>query len=429
MKKLFGSIFGNSSKPETISKDKEEEKDDFIDRLKNETYLPNEFRFQHQIEKCQLRAAPNEKVTLGVLLNRTFDIREEEVSDLYVITDNIQEKTGTLITEKDKIWNFDLCNAVLVKHDNGDIGYKYSENVTLSISYRKGYASKEDNDKSIGRVNDNIIVHLRGCGGSKDTWFIRASIMLPTFSHEGDKTYTRTGNQPQTLSVLFAYDNTTPEQRIAEYKAVYDRTIEKLNNGKELNFNEYCIASQMIPAIGQDFYWGNEVLKENRYWDAIVYLENVYHALKESWLRGDVTDEDKRMFYQTCYVIGYCYAEMALWEKALFYLEIVRPLNNITYNIEYINCLANSRDFRTIYTIHKELNQLAQLKESEITDDIIYYHNFLRRRRAYTFVDMGRLDDAEEAFKEMLNEDANKEYAKSELEYIQDEKKRKSTES
>lgn len=54
---------------------------------------------------------------------------------------------------------------------------------------------------------------------------------------------------------------------------------------------------------------------------------------------------------------------------------------------------------------------------------------FLRRRRAYTFVDMGRLDDAEEAFKEMLNEDANKEYAKGELEYIQELKKRKSTES
>ncbi len=76
-------------------------------------------------------------------------------------------------------------------------------------------------------MNDTIIVHLRGCGGGKETWFIRASIMLPIFSHEGDKTYTRTANQPQTLSVLFAYDNTSPEQRIEEYKVIHDRTIEK----------------------------------------------------------------------------------------------------------------------------------------------------------------------------------------------------------
>ena len=72
-----------------------------------------------------------------------------------------------------------------------------------------------------------------GGGGGKETWFIRASIMLPTFSHEGDKTYIRTANQPQTLSVLFAYDNTSPEQRIEEYKAIHDRTIEKFNNGEE----------------------------------------------------------------------------------------------------------------------------------------------------------------------------------------------------
>ena len=423
MKKFFSSIFNAHPQVKNISKDKEE--DDLIDRLENETYLSNEFRFQHQNEKCQLRATPNEKVTLGVLLNRTFDIRQEEVSDLYIVTDNIHEKKGMLVVDNNEIWDFDLCNAVLIKQDNGDIGYRFSENVILSISYRKGYVKQEDDDKSISRVNDNIIVYLRGCGAGKETWFIRASIMLPTFSHEGDKTYTRNANQPQTLSVLFAYDHTSPQQRIEEYKAIHDKAIEKFNNGEELDFYEYCIMSQMTLAIGKDFYWGNEVLKENRYWDAIVYLENVYHALRESWLRGSITDDDKRMFYQTCYLIGYCYAEMGLYEKAPFFLEIVRPLNNIRYNIEYINCLANSRDIRAINTIHNELNQLAQLKESEITDGIIFYHNFLRRRRAYTFVDMGRLDDAEEAFKEMLNEDANKEYAKGELEYIQELKKLK----
>jgi len=52
-----------------------------------------------------------------------------------------------------------------------------------------------------------------------------------------------------------------------------------VNNGEELEFNEHCIISQMIPTIGKDFYWGNEVLKENRYWDAIVYLENVYRPM------------------------------------------------------------------------------------------------------------------------------------------------------
>ena len=108
MKKFFSSIFNAHPQVKNISKDKEE--DDLIDRLENETYLSNEFRFQHQNEKCQLRATPNEKVTLGVLLNRTFDIRQEEVSDLYIVTDNIHEKylqpiiTQYFIDNKSEIW-------------------------------------------------------------------------------------------------------------------------------------------------------------------------------------------------------------------------------------------------------------------------------------------------------------------------------------
>ena len=56
MKKFFSSIFNAHPQVKNISKDKE---DDLIDRLENETYLSNEFRFQHQNEKYQLRATPN----------------------------------------------------------------------------------------------------------------------------------------------------------------------------------------------------------------------------------------------------------------------------------------------------------------------------------------------------------------------------------
>ena len=53
MKKFFSSIFNTSPQVKNISKDKEE--DDLVDRLENETYLSNEFRFQHQNEKSYSR--------------------------------------------------------------------------------------------------------------------------------------------------------------------------------------------------------------------------------------------------------------------------------------------------------------------------------------------------------------------------------------
>lgn len=103
--------------------------DNFVDKTKFNfsqyafhQYLSNEFKFQHQNPQYQLRANPNDKVTLGVLLNRIFDIRQIEVSDLYVITDNIESKHGKLIANRKDIWDFDLCAAVLVK-EAGTIKY------------------------------------------------------------------------------------------------------------------------------------------------------------------------------------------------------------------------------------------------------------------------------------------------------------------
>ena len=98
MKKFFSSMFNTSPQVKNISKDKEE--DDWVDRLENEMFLSNEFRFQHQNEKYQLRATPNEKVTLGVLLNRTFDIRQEEVL-IYILLQitYVRKKEGLLLTE------------------------------------------------------------------------------------------------------------------------------------------------------------------------------------------------------------------------------------------------------------------------------------------------------------------------------------------
>lgn len=110
-------------------------------------------------------------------------------------------------------------------------------------------------------------------------------------------------------------------------------------------------------------------------------------------------------------------------KRHYFYLEIIYPVDNLDYKVEYINCLVNSKDFRAIYIINKEiqedLTRAMQLKKEEITKDMVTFHHFLRRRKAYTLVNMGRLDEAEEAFKEMLDEDANKDYALDELAYIQ----------
>ena len=401
---------------------KQEEKPtrDLVDFLNDSNYLTSELRFQHQLSNIQMRANKNEKVTPGMLLNRTFDVRKEEVSDMGIIS-NYFDKQLEIIHDSEEIWNYDLCKSILNIDEQGEISYKFGENVILAISYRKGGSIETDIDRSLSRNDESIIVHLRGTGAGHGSWFICATILIPSPAYEKEKTYARDQNKPKALSVLFAYDETDPKDRIAQYNYLKEDAFEKIRQEKynEITEEQTWLLDQLHVNISKDYWWGNKVQKENRFWDAIIYFENVYNALQDQWREGTITDEGKDCFFKTCFRLGYCYNELQLYEKALFYLAIIYPVDNLDYKIEYINCLVNSKDFRAIYTIHDELVRISELNKEDITEHVIFYHNFLRRRRAYTFIDMGKFDKAEEAFKEMLDEDANKDYALDELAYIQ----------
>ena len=60
-----------------------------------------------------MRANKNEKVTLGMLLNRTFDVRKEEVSDMGIIS-NYFDKQLEIIHDSEEIWNYDLLSVFLL---------------------------------------------------------------------------------------------------------------------------------------------------------------------------------------------------------------------------------------------------------------------------------------------------------------------------
>jgi hypothetical protein len=77
-----------------------------FDLMQKHNWIRGELEFHHQPEEYRMRANANEKVTLGMLLDRTYDIRKEEVSDMYVVS-NYHNKTGTLIRDEDEIWDMD----------------------------------------------------------------------------------------------------------------------------------------------------------------------------------------------------------------------------------------------------------------------------------------------------------------------------------
>lgn len=382
--------------------------------LNKGTYLSNELEFQHQDERIQFRANKNDTVTLGLLLDHLFDIQEDEISDLYIITENRRGKTGTSITETDAVWNLDLCSIMVDKENKSE----FNNSVTLSVSY---HSTQDNEEHLIYNENSCIIIYLKQSGGDEETMFFRVSIMKPVSENENDINFSRTSAIPETISFLVAYDHTDSKKRIAKFEKKMDKAIEKYKKGKELDEGEQCMIAKIVPEVLWNYSWGNDVFQQKRYLDAIIYLENVYYELKEKLLKQEMTEDEKWIFFQTCYLIGFSYMELNLPEKAYFYLDIIWPLEITTYNIEYINCLANNKDVRAINIIDDELERLERLSEDEMPENFELYLSFLNRRRAYVLIDMGLLDEAEEAFNKLLmTDDGKKEYIEQELEYIKE---------
>ena len=371
--------------------------------LKKGTYLSEELEHQNLNERVQFRASRGHAVILGTMLNRIFDIRKEDLLRLYAVYTQRDGQTGEAIVQPDAIWEFDLCKAMAdEKHPE-----TFYNQVTLCVSY------------TLNEITDNtILIHLKENGGDEQTRFIRASIMRTISTEEGDVSFSATENQPETYSLLFAYDLTDPQKRIAEFEKKLDKAAKKYAKGKELDADETALIAKIAPEAGWNYSWGHEAFNEKRYWDALLYLENAFYLLKEKWYDQTLSDEGTDVFYHCCYLIGFCYVGMKLYQKAYYYLSLVWPLDEITYNYEYINCLVHGKDPRALQEIDDELERVDNLKDEEITEEISRYCCFLLRRRAYVLTDMHRLDEAEELLKELLGTDDRTEYIQDELDYI-----------
>ena len=371
--------------------------------LKTGTYLSEELEFQNQKEGFRWRASRGHAVILGTVLNRIFDIRKENLFRLYVVYTRRDGQTGKEFIQPDAIWNFDLCKAMAdEKHPE-----MFYNQVTLCVSYICNEETEE-----------TVLIHLKENGGDEQTRFIRASIMRTLSTEKGDVSFLATQNRPETCSILFAYDMTDSQKRIVEFDKKVEKAADKYAKGKELDADEMALIAKIAPEAGWYYSWGYKAFNEKRYWDALLYFENAVYLLKEKFYDNTLSDEELDVFYHCCYFIGFCYAEMELYQKAYYYLSFVWPLDNVTYSCEYVNCLVNIKDPRAMQEIDDELKRLDALKEEELPEEIFHYYCFLFRRRAHVLTDMHHLDEAEKLLKNLIELGDQSKLIRHELDYI-----------
>lgn len=268
-----------------------------------------------------------------------------------------------------------------------------------------------------------VTITMREAGVSDHTAFFRIMV-APDSGDASPRQYIADGADselPETCTFMMGYDYVSAEQMRAEAEYMWKDAQIKINEKKhdELTEEQQLLLNVSTAPVAYNMYWGRRYMLTDRYFEAIAHFENLYQNLRALFLF--MNSDMKRLYYQVVYNLGFCYSKLRLYDKALFYLDMVRDSHSISYTTEYVNVLANSADTRVFKTIEKFLDDIAQqyANAEEMPEAVMRFVSFLNRRYAYSLVEFCKLDEAEKAYKKLLNDPESEDYAMKELAYIQ----------
>ena len=228
------------------------------------------------------------------------------------------------------------------------------------------------------------------------------------------------GRQPRSVSMLIALDRADDKQRQQEFDYMWSDAQLKAKNGEQGNLDEdqEMLCQVSVADVAYNLYWGQQLFHAQRYYEAILHLENVYNSFRENFF--EMKGEHKRVFMETAYKLGFCYNELGLHKQAFYYLDLMASDGNIRHTMELVNSMANGKDLRLFSYTEGVMEEVKRNfnEEDELPDNIRDFINFLRRRRGYAYIDFNQLDKAEKIFTQMLDEEENADYAINELAYI-----------
>ena len=278
---------------------------------------------------------------------------------------------------------------------------------------------------TVGELEEKtFVIHLDVESRVENSDYVSVLFIEPTspLSPVNSETSMAEMRKNLTHRFLMVRDHVEHEQREAEFRYQWQETQDALRRGDKLTEEQRFMGMSVVPNVGFNLYWGRRYFNAKRFYEALQHLENAYRVLNVNF--EGLNKAAREHFYEVCYFIGFCYAELKLYERAYFYLDIVYPQNSVRYASEYVNLLVNTKDFRALATIERLIKnieqELARLEADEKEEDGLQaFFRFLQRRKGYVLIDQRKLDDAEAIFQALLDFPDSEKQAIDELMYIE----------
>ena len=312
------------------------------------------------------------------------------------------------LEDEEAIRLFNLRHA-LVEGD-GDKARLTRDYAVLDLHYKQG----QDEQPRL------LTIALTAEGEDKHSIYTRVTVTQVPRNASRMNSLSNEGRQPHSVSMLIALDRSNDKRYQQEFEYMWTDARIKARNGEEGSLTEdQELLSQVNEAdVAYNLYWGQRMFYAERYYEAILHLENVFNSYREDFFV--MKPKHKQVFMETAYKLGFCYNELGLHKQAFYYLDLMASDGNIRHTMELVNSMANGKDLRLFSYTEGVMDEVKRnfSEDEELPDNIRDFINFLRRRRGYAFIDFNQLDKAEEIFTRMLDEEENADYAINELAYI-----------
>ena len=376
-----------------------------IYKHEREMFMLRRLELRHQLDSSAASiAAGTGSLPLWQMLDTVAPLPEARLLFMTVNTVNGQQR----IEQEQDIRNYDLRHA-LVEGDSKESRLT-RDYAVLDLHYKLGLDEKP--------MMSTIAITAEG----EDTHSIYSRVTVTHTPRNASRlnSLSNENRQPRSVSMLIALDRSDDKQRQQEFDYMWtDAQLKAKNDELDNMTDEQKMLCQVHSSdVAYNLYWGQQLFHAERYYEAILHLENVYHSYREVFF--DLTAEQKRTFMEVAYKLGFCYNELGQPKLAFYYLDLMASDGNIRHTMELVNSMANSKDLRLFSYTEGVMDEVKHnfSEDEELPDNIRQFINFMRRRRGYAYIDFNQLDQAEKIFTKMLDEEENADYAINELAYI-----------
>ena len=366
-------------------------------------FLLREQELRHQKKGAEWRQNDKEAATLKQWMDKVFGLVDVVFSELTVVTDAV-----TVINDRESIASYNLSDTLIV--DGAFVRQKAMLDLVFFLPAHP-------------TTRRRMTFSIQQADGCEDVLYYQVvATLLPLPSGIGRPLHSKEV-QVQSHSVLLAYDLRSTKQLQDEFVYMWKEAKSKVANGEEnqLTEEQRLIANVESVDAARFVYRSRTLYRQKRYYEAISCLENAYRLLNSNIDKKSL--EERNLFLEVCYMLGFCYNELQQYDRAYYYLTFVTGINRTLYAEEYVNCMIYLGDYRSLMTIDGILedlhNSIVEDEEGEVEQSVHPFLQFLYRRKAYVLVELHRFDEAEEMLRQMIDDPESGDFALDELAYIQ----------